>query len=144
MIEGLRLLPWVHWYREKRKDERDPNATNYLDCEWCMSVTSRQQRANIQCGWLPESEHGKGHTPALGDAPCPETSVCPGYTIRLPEVLECARMVGWADAGVLRDAVDGQITQAAIDGMDVVRSEIRSVERHALRVVSEGVKHGPR
>ncbi len=69
-----------------------------------------------------------------GMRPFPEASVCPGYTTRLPEVIEAARALTWSKRGGLAPVYGpGRLPQVAIDAIDILESNINAVEARTFR-----------
>lgn len=124
------MLPWVSAHREQQKDEGNVKDM-YLDCKACNKRTTPSTRAMMLCGWVDESEHIGSLAPTPPGAPNP--TVCPGYTIQLPEVYEAARALGWKKDGCIREFYPDGLTAIAIDALDTVDSAINSVQRHAIR-----------
>lgn len=92
------------------------------------------------CGWEPEDNRTRLVVLPAG---FPEVDECPGYAIRLPEVLEASRALSWKQDGLLSEYFDGdQITPLAKDAVDIMGAEIKEVEAHAIRVARDG--HGSR
>ena len=130
VVEGLRHLPWVGWYRDELKSDGDPMAQEYANCEKCKIRCSRRVRASWGCGWLPESERYG----VLRHRDSPEATICVGYTTRMPRVLEAARALVWRNDGVLRDMYDGEpLTDVLRNSLDIMAAEVRRVEKYALR-----------
>lgn len=117
-----------------------------MDCNECKGMTNQELRRYMGCGWEPPCK--RTGAPGDGSQGLPlgfpgSNDECPGYLIALPEVLDAARALEWKREGLLRDYFDGdEITPLARDALDIIASEIKSVERHALRAAREG--HGPR
>jgi len=112
----VRLLPWVAAL------ERLERRHGY-DCSEC--TLTRVEKERLKCGWFPASDavqmRGWG---AIGRSPIPD--ICPGYTIRLPQVQFVARMFGWEKRRSLPThlAARGiEPTQLQMDLVDIMASE---------------------
>lgn len=132
------MLPWVSSKREQLKDPDelfpygDPMADDYLKCEPCMARCTRSELAAMACGWIPKGE--RDGSEFLHPEGAPDVTVCPGYTTTLPQVIEASRALSWRQDGQLSDFYDGErLTDAVRDAMDIMASEVKAVERHALR-----------
>lgn len=88
MIEGLRQLPW---FESAARDEA-MSVAMFRNCEKCMRDYPRSQRQEMACGY-EEPIAGALAWRHRGYACDEETqpTTCPGYTTRLPEVIEAAR-----------------------------------------------------
>lgn len=123
------------FYREdqRRENVRDPDS--WADCETCKLRKGRGERAGMGCGWLPPKERGKfSMTTPYG----PEPTVCVGYSVTLPEVLEAGRALGWKQDGHLTELYDGEpVTQSLRDAVDVLANECKKVEALAAKPKDE-------
>jgi hypothetical protein len=137
VIEGLRYLPRLQAERERQIEDGTPvaDAEAYLNCAECP--LDHQQRRGYRCGWLPEGEW-------RDDArPFPDSSVCVGYSTSLPEVIEAARLLVWANRGALSSYLGKRrLSAVAADCVDVLDGEVKSVEREDMRKRREAVKRG--
>jgi len=65
--------------------------------------------------------------------------VCPGWLIRLPEVIEVARYYIWFDKGQLALALDGEpMTHRLRDLIEVFHGAVARVQSHMMDAVSKG------
>ncbi len=109
---------------------------DFLDCDRCPDTLARRA---LGCGWLPESER------VASDRPFPEASVCPGYTTRLPEVMEAARAMSWTKRGGLVPLYGNErLPPVAIDAIDVLEGACNEAERDAMRAQREEMTRGTR
>jgi hypothetical protein len=66
-------------------------------CEMCMQETTQDQRQLLGCGYLPPPSESRRRYLRIWDGGSlpnykgPKTTVCPGYSTSLPEVIEVAR-----------------------------------------------------
>jgi hypothetical protein len=66
-------------------------------CETCMETQTNEQRQILGCGYVaPLDESRRRHIPiwqggSLPNYKGPKTTVCPGYSTALPEVIETVR-----------------------------------------------------
>lgn len=148
MIEGLRLLPWL-------QQAARSNATAvsiYTDCEACMNVRPAYVRQTMRCGyepaladarlsstWWPSGFSGfpqEDGTPGVA-------STCPGYTTKLPEVVEASRLHWWWGKGQLRDRVeDGVVNDRVIQVVEIIGAEVAAVEAHEMDERAKAAKAG--
>ena len=71
--------------------------------------------------------------------PFPESTVCPGYSVRLPEVSEAARAFSWSKRGGLVPLYGArELPRCAVDAIDILDSSASAVERAAIRKAGEG------
>ena len=132
------MLPWVQWHRDRLADDGDPFADQYLNCTNCQTLCDSGTRKMWHCGWLPATAWcGIGFRLPVG---APEPTMCPGYTISLPEVIEAGRAMLWRNHGQLQELYDVPITQALRDCVDILNFEIKRVERHELMVIKQRQK----
>ncbi len=111
---------------QARRDKQADNDTpaDFLDCDTCPVP----ERPALRCGWLSESRHSSG-----GD-PYPEASVCPGYLVRLPEVIEAARALSWQKRGGLVPLYGNRaLPPAATDALDVLEGARNEAEAARFR-----------
>lgn len=107
-----------------------------MDCAECKQRLTKTERASLWCGWVKTEER------LSGLRPFPEAEVCPGYTIALPEVIEAARLLGWANRNALSSYVAGELPPVAADAVDILDASVKEVERDAIRESSEKMKRG--
>src|SRR5690606_11032774 len=132
----LRLAPWVSWARDQARDDHDspdpdPYTEAMYDCTACIDLLDAETRRGMRCGWLPGATEGHDEPLDLGRIPMKATE-CPGKLVQAPEVLEAGRALSWKQEGQLRDFYGGEeLTEAAIDALDILGAEIKAVERHS-------------
>jgi hypothetical protein len=105
-----------------------------------MQHNDEPYRREMGCGWMPPSES----TMLLWTGPKRslegQVTVCPGYTTRLPDVVDVARLLWWIEHGtVQRDA----LAPVVVTGIDVLRSSIAECEQFRFDEIKEG-NRGPR
>lgn len=121
---------------QARRNDDDQPAVNFLDCDHCPDDV----RPSLRCGWLPRERWN------LDEPPFPEATVCPGYSTRLPEVIEAARSLVWARRGDLAMLYGRkEIPAVAIDAVDILEGASNETERNTMRARTEEMKRrGPR
>ena len=121
--------------RGELADDGIREAETYLECESCLARLDAAERASMRCGLLTRDVWRDGLRPY------PEAEVCPGYTIRLPEVIETSRALLWAQRGELRLYFEPfELTPLARDCVDLLDSAVKSAERELLRESRERMK----
>jgi len=106
---------------------------DFLDCETC---TDPHTRRCLGCGFLPSTQH------LAGDRPFPEATVCPGYLVRLPEVVEAARARSWTKRGGLTPLYGSKkLPMVALDAIDILESAANEQEARSFRERQEE-RHG--
>lgn len=121
---------------QARRDDdiKDGLPPTFLDCDSCLVTATETERASLHCGYLPASEHLDGLRPY------PECSVCPGYSIRLPEVYEAARALSWSKRGGLVPLYGArELPGCAVDAIDILDAAAGKAERDAIRRERERV-----
>lgn len=115
-----------------------------------METTPYEYRRHLRCGWISggvERAHPEARTErVLGEWRAPLVrrgvtgsaiggelgpKVCPGYTIKLPQVREIARWWGWEKRGVLDIQIERRdllVTEDVLDLADVFSSEAAQAE----------------
>lgn len=120
--------------REKANDDGG-HGDSFLECESCKRRMSRAERATLACGFVDSIEWVKGMRPY------PDATVCPGYSTRLPEVVETSRALLWARRGELRLFFEPhQVTPLAKDCIDLLDSACNGAEREMLREQREDMR----
>jgi hypothetical protein len=118
--------------RSKQTDHDLPG--DFLDCDTCTDALTRRC---FGCGWLPESEW------LAGDRPFPEASVCPGYSTRLPEVIEAARALSWQKRGGLLPLYGNRrLPDVAADAMDILEGARNEAEAAHYREMRQEREQG--
>ena len=129
MIEGLRFLPW--WHEQMKRDPTDARSK----CETCMDRNPLETRQILGCGYEPppdERLRSVARIPTLlGSSTDP--TVCPGYSTRLPEVIEVARARLHWSKGSLREFVGGNPTDALVMGIEFLEGANNECEGWAMR-----------
>lgn len=67
-----------------------------------------------------------------------EPSTCPGYTTRLPVVVEVTRARHWSSKGDLRSFTGGPPPEMLVDAVEVLDYELARFERFKMTPSSEG------
>jgi len=137
VIEGLRLLPWL-----QETTRRDPNGTRHLtDCDYCMRHLPRDTRIELGCGFEPRSDYAcppipVGYEPGEATVEHPRgpsaPTVCPGYSTRLPEVIEVTRAYQHWKERTLRDRY-GAIHDHLWLSLEVLGAEVSACESWIMR-----------
>ena len=128
MIEGLRLLPWLH-----EATRRSPDAvSHYNDCARCRSTFSREQRQLVGCGWESVAPGAIAWMPEGWTDDRPTT--CVGYTTKLPEVIETTEARFYLKHGSLSLLVKDEIT-------DALRLSIKILENADAEATSWSIKN---
>ena len=118
MIEGLRALPWL---QERIRSDR--SAVGYLlDCDKCMSSNSQIVRQSLACGYEPRNEAVRPcawtHQGYTDETP----TTCPGYTTKLPEVIEINRLrLHWSKFGGFKD---NEPTENVKRGIEILEGSV--------------------
>lgn len=133
MIMGLRLLPWVLYYRRENKGAK------IFDCETCMKTTTRAYRQSLNCGYLPPHERtGPGAFMQVPFRfPDDDADQCPGWLIRLPQVYEAQVAYLWSEKGQLTERYpeDKDLT-LVMDCVQVLSAEQNEVDTHHFEKLS--------
>jgi len=96
-----------------------------------MLQISADNRALIGCGFLPASELARPwrHRGTL-ELNYPEPTICPGYSTKLPEVAEIARLrLHWSKGNVPLESLDDNIQR----GVETLESSIGDMNDWCLR-----------
>lgn len=131
MIEGLRILPWLQErIRNKRKQ-----VEYLLDCDKCrglvppdpfnpMRPTTQAERQTWGCAYEPRNEAmrpcGWMHQGYRDEPP----TTCPGYTTKLPEVVEINRARLHVKTGSGRDFLGGPATENILRGIEILEGAV--------------------
>jgi hypothetical protein len=126
IVEGLRALPWLQAARD------EPGQHELLNCMTCRKNNDPNLRRAMGCGWLPPSATPAGFVWS-GPGGHLDLATCPGYTTRLPDVLDVAGAYWWADRGALAERVGRRPPAALVRGIDALRCEISALEVHQIR-----------
>lgn len=93
------------------------------DCSTCMHTTTQTRRQEMGCGFEPPAPRPLVVRPWRHRAQTgPKATLCPGYTTRLPQVIETARMrFHWQNGAVPRLS---EPMQRAIEILDGAANEL--------------------
>jgi hypothetical protein len=85
----------------------------FFDCEGCKMTSTPEQRQSIGCGWEPPPpEHVDVRVwdhPGRPETKDDKTTICPGYSCGLPEVIEASvAQLHWSK-GELEHFTRGQL-----------------------------------
>lgn len=139
MIEGCRLWPWVGI--EARKNDE----AAFMDCETCMERNNRQTRQHLTCGYEPRlDDEYRGWFPPDGKIGFRQNAktvrlptVCPGYTTKLPQVIEIARAHRhWKNGQLGMFAPD--VSEALLFGIEIIDSEINAAQSFEMTPEKDG------
>jgi len=135
----LRLSPW--WQDEISSNPADPTS----DCDQCKEMLTAEQRQMLACGFESPTPDVVGWAPPfarLGFAGMSkdvyEPTTCPGYTTKLPMVIEVTRARHWASKGELRSFVGGRPPEMLVDAVELLDYELQRFERYKTTPSSEG------
>lgn len=133
MSEGLRVLP-AFYEADRRKKLGVPT-----DCDKCKQSTSAVTRQTMGCPYEPEpdanirafvrtwADCGVEIQPATDDAPA-FPSVCAGYTVHLPEVVEAhIARIHW-EKGELTQFANGQASTELLNAIVIHNSAVNAVQ----------------
>lgn len=135
MIEGLRLLPWVH-----ESERRNPHSADF-DCAKCKEMNGRLARQHMRCGYeVPIDGAQPPWSPVMLDAAHQgEYTLCPGYTTKLPEVIEVVRLRMHAKMGSLSLFMHGgEPTEAATVGIEILEGAANEVQAWVMKPKDQG------
>jgi len=113
------------------------------DCTRCKELHDEPSRRAMACGWLPLDPDARGWVHE-GQKPPPGVKfddwhpVCPGYSCGLPDVIEVSRLHAHWKHGALRDACDGQPTEAVLSSVLILDAQQNAVESWAVTPRSKG------
>lgn len=136
MIEGARLLPFI-----QEAERRD--SLNIPPCGKCMQSQSAQTRQTWGCAYEPPPNEnvrrlvqipapsGCKQRGATADEPA-FPSVCPGYTTRLPEVIEIARARLHWSKGAITAFCNGQPRSALLVGIEILEGASNEAQQWAI------------
>lgn len=146
----MRLLPWF-----QEAAQRDPTSIGTMaNCEKCMQSTTLQIRQGRVCGYEPpapahlyvmpwqppDGEQGFDYGDPSREHPHGDRAptTCPGYTTRLPEVIEAARArIHWKN-GELYSFCGGRPTETLKFGIEVVDGAYSAVQHWKVTPASKG------
>lgn len=135
MIEGLRILPWL-----QSATRKTPTAVQLLNnCKACMQRTTTKERQRMGCGYeKPPRGKAAPWTP-LGFKGAP-IEHCPGYTTKLPEVVEASWARHWLEKGNIDQWSDMPITQQTRDAVQILEIAIADEQAHDLEQRQKAAK----
>ena len=114
MIEGLRVLPH---YQDERQTDPD-----LLDCATCQKTADLADREAMRCGYLPEPPAGTRKCLPLSER-LPDLETCPGYTVKLPDVVDIAGVYRHWEKGELAAKLGNQKpTGALLHGLETLQA----------------------
>lgn len=105
------------WLQERIRNDRQ-TVSLLIDCDKCMAKTSQIDRQAMGCGYEPRVEGARGwmHEGYTDEPP----TTCPGYTTKLPEVVEINRArLHWAK-GSIREFCGGEPTENIKRGVEIL------------------------
>jgi hypothetical protein len=121
VIEGLRLLHW--WHEAIQRNAIGERSK----CETCMEKLSEDQRQLVGCGYLPPIDEARQpfvmRRGPLGYVD--DVTVCPGYSVNLPEVAEISRARLHWSKGSLRTFCT--VNDALNEGIEILECAIGEV-----------------
>lgn len=98
----------------------------FLDCNDCLDDGISRQC--LRCGFLPPSQHMDGMRPY------PEASVCPGYSTRIPEVIEASQALAWSKRGGLTPLYGPRrLPSVAAEAITILDGHVNATERQMVR-----------
>lgn len=97
-----------------------------------METITTEERTYLGCGFEPRLERDTPYIPRGFEH---RVTVCPGYSSRLPEVVEVSRAyVHAAEWGTLRDRFDGlDPTGELLDGLEHLRGSVKALETYIAK-----------
>ncbi len=120
------MSPWLA--EAKRRNPKGASA--YADCGACMRTTPLDARRALACAYEPPVEGARGYEPPGYDGGPLVT--CPGYTTKLPEVIEALEARFFLNKSSLHLIVDGELTEAMRDALLVLEGAEGDVLRWSL------------
>ena len=121
MIEGLGVIPYVLQHRWEQKSPA------FLDCSDCKKRLPAAARQRQGCPYVRDSY---GTVPVRGCRV--ESTVCPGYAIALPQVIEAVSAHAHWDRGQLRDRV-GAPTQSLLTYVETYENARAGAEAYFMK-----------
>lgn len=135
------MLPW--WSEASKRDLLG----SMSKCETCMSVQSEAQRQLSGCGYLPPPDEsrrmfvGPWRGGSLPNYKGPKTTVCPGYSTSLPEVIETVRTHRhWSKGNHQLDDLNAPLTIT----VEIFDSAVAEYQSWSMTSVSDGGGRGDR
>lgn len=97
---------------------------------------TQEQRQTMRCGFLPIYDGGRAWCHVgmdLGDDGDGAPTVCPGYTTRLPEVIEASRArLHWSKGSLREYLGDSSPTELLMDAIVTLEVEANDAERWSI------------
>lgn len=126
------MLPWL---QDQHREE--PASVGYLkDCSKCQRDQSLQMRQTLGCAYESSVTPSFPWRHAGDDGP--KLSVCPGYSTKLPEVIEAAAAYQHWEKGTLDHRFRGyELTERLMDALEILGANVGAVQSWALRKRSE-------
>ena len=116
-----------------------------MDCEKCMQATTLQDRQLLGCGLAPRPpEHLRPHVNVWSPLAYSQynehaPTVCPGYTTKLPEVRETARIRFHWEQGAIAQACGGAApTDQTLLGIEVLSIAVSDLQDWRFKPAKEG------
>jgi len=110
------------------EQENHPNSQEFLNCFHCEENVDPSIRARWNCGRMPpHNRTGPGfpNPPHWG----PDCSVCPGYLITLPQVIETARVRSHWKHGCIKERYeDAPLTGLLFECIDFLDNSVQNLE----------------
>ena len=106
-----------------------------------MLTRPAEARQAMRCGYEPALADPRlsstwwpdGFSGFPTDAGPALATTCPGYTTKLPEVVEASRLHWWWSKGQLRDRVEGnRVNDRVIQVVEIFGAEVSAVEAHEI------------
>lgn len=120
------MSPWLAEAKRRTPSE----AGIYADCGRCMRETPIEGRRALACAYEAPLDGARGYEPPGYDGP--RLATCPGYTTKLPEVLEVTEARFYLHKGSLHLLVTDELTEAMRDALLVSESAEADVTRWSL------------
>lgn len=128
MIEGLRAAPFLYAALNGKESH---NVSHMRDCDGCKATMSADERASIACGWLePRQGSMPWHPEGLSDTPL---TVCPGYTVRLPQVRQAGVAMGHWEKGTLEARCGAELSPLLLDALEIAQGARNECDAHRMR-----------
>lgn len=107
------------WLQERIRNDRK-TVENLINCEKCMSEVSGQTRRYMGCGYEPPLDGARAwmHEGYTDEPP----TTCPGYTTKLPEVIEINRLrLHWSKFAGFKDS---EPTEQVKRGIEILEGAV--------------------
>jgi hypothetical protein len=136
----MRQLPWF----QEAVRRNDTGASNLTDCDRCMQTTTQLRRQLIRCGYeppltrirLPEPLRPWSHS---ADPHASTYTTCPGYTTKLPEVVEASHAHAHWNKHDIRIATGGdEPNRALVMAVEVVAGAANATQEWLMTPASKG------